>query len=98
MLINVKEVARMLSCSVRTVYRLADSGRMPRPVKVSGMVRWVRENKVKLPMHAKKQWPGLRPCMTDGSGTSRQSRVAPFLRKCLQGISKRDITWCENMA
>ncbi len=42
-LLNVQNVARMLDCSARTVYRLTDSGRMPRPVKLGAMVRWPRE-------------------------------------------------------
>jgi excisionase family DNA binding protein len=42
-MLNVDDVAAMLRCSVRTVYRLADSGRMPRPVKLGALVRWSRE-------------------------------------------------------
>ena len=42
-MLTVHDVARMLNCSVRTVYRLVDTGRMPRPVKLGGMVRWPRE-------------------------------------------------------
>ena len=41
-MLTVHDVARMLNCSVRTVYRLVDTGRMPRPVKLGGMVRWPR--------------------------------------------------------
>ena len=40
-LIDVKEVAEKLGCSTRHVYRLADSGRMPTPVKLGVLVRWV---------------------------------------------------------
>lgn len=40
MMLDVKQVATMLSCSPRTVYRLADYGRMPRPVKLGALVRW----------------------------------------------------------
>ncbi len=39
-LIDVKTVATMLACSWRNVYRLADRGAMPRPVKVGKLVRW----------------------------------------------------------
>ena len=39
-LLNVKSVAALLGCNWRTVYRLADAGRMPRPVKLGAMVRW----------------------------------------------------------
>lgn len=42
-MLTVHDVARMLNCSARTVYRLADSGRMPRPVKLGALVRWPRE-------------------------------------------------------
>ena len=41
-LLDVKAVARFLSCSARHVYRLADSGRMPRPQKLGALVRWDR--------------------------------------------------------
>lgn len=39
-LIDVKDVALILNCSTRHVRRLADSGRMPRPVKLGALVRW----------------------------------------------------------
>lgn len=42
-MLTVHDVGRMLNCSSRTVYRLADSGRMPRPVKLGALVRWPRE-------------------------------------------------------
>jgi len=42
-MLTVHDVARMLSCSARTVYRLTDSGRVPRPVKLGSLVRWPRE-------------------------------------------------------
>jgi excisionase family DNA binding protein len=42
-LLDVKAVALLLGgCSVRHVYRLADAGRMPRPVKLGTLVRWRR--------------------------------------------------------
>ena len=41
-LLDVNAVARFLSCSARHVYRLADSGRMPRPQKLGALVRWDR--------------------------------------------------------
>jgi excisionase family DNA binding protein len=41
-LLDVKEVATLLNCSSRHVYRLSDSGRMPRPVKVGSLCRWSR--------------------------------------------------------
>ena len=41
-LLDVKSVAAMLNCSTRHVYRLADAGRIPRPVKLGALVRWSR--------------------------------------------------------
>ena len=42
-MLTVQDVARMLNCSSRTVYRLTDTGRMPRPVKLGALIRWPRE-------------------------------------------------------
>lgn len=42
-MLTVHDVARMLNCSARTIYRLTDAGRMPRPVKLGALVRWPRE-------------------------------------------------------
>ena len=42
-LFDVKYVAEILQCSVRHVYRLANAGYMPRPVKLGALVRWRRE-------------------------------------------------------
>ena len=39
-MLTVHDVARMLRCSDRTVYRLTDSGRMPRPVRLGALIRW----------------------------------------------------------
>lgn len=39
-LIGVDKVAELLECSPRHVYRLADSGRLPRPRKIGALVRW----------------------------------------------------------
>jgi excisionase family DNA binding protein len=41
-LLDVRAVAAMLGCSSRHVYRLADGGKMPRPVRVGALVRWRR--------------------------------------------------------
>ncbi len=43
-LLDVKGVAALLNCSARHVYRLAESGRMPAPVKVGALVRWRRQD------------------------------------------------------
>jgi excisionase family DNA binding protein len=39
-LLDVQAVAALLSCSTRHVYRLADAGKMPQPVKLGALVRW----------------------------------------------------------
>lgn len=42
-LLDVKAVATFLGgCSTRHVFRLADVGRMPRPIKLGSLVRWRR--------------------------------------------------------
>jgi excisionase family DNA binding protein len=41
-LLDVRAVAALLDCSPRHVYRLADAGRMPAPVRIGALVRWVR--------------------------------------------------------
>lgn len=41
-LLDVRAVAGLLDCSARHVYRLADAGRMPLPVKLGQLVRWRR--------------------------------------------------------
>ena len=42
-MLTVDGVASLLACSPRTVYRLADSGRMPPPVRLGSLVRWSRQ-------------------------------------------------------
>jgi excisionase family DNA binding protein len=41
-LLDVREVAALLRCSVRHVYRMADRGDMPAPVRCGALVRWPR--------------------------------------------------------
>jgi excisionase family DNA binding protein len=41
-LLDVRAVAALLGCSVRHVYRLADAGKMPPPVRLGTLVRWSR--------------------------------------------------------
>jgi excisionase family DNA binding protein len=41
-LLDVRAVAALLGCSARHVYRLADAGRMPPPVRLGALVRWRR--------------------------------------------------------
>lgn len=39
-LLSIQDVAQMLGISVRGVSRHVDAGRMPRPIKLGGSVRW----------------------------------------------------------
>jgi excisionase family DNA binding protein len=39
-LLSVDQIAAMLNCSARHCYRLADAGKLPRPVKLGSLVRW----------------------------------------------------------
>lgn len=41
-LLTVKDVAQLLNCSVRTVYRLNDAGHLPRPIRLGALLRWPR--------------------------------------------------------
>jgi len=42
-LLDVRTVAALLGgCSTRHVYRLADGGQMPRPVRLGNLIRWRR--------------------------------------------------------
>jgi len=43
-LFDVKALASSLDCSVRTAWRLRDSGRLPAPAKVGRLVRWRAED------------------------------------------------------
>jgi len=43
LMLTVGQVARMLNCSTRTVYRMADKGSIPPPVRFGSLVRWNRK-------------------------------------------------------
>lgn len=43
-LLDTKAVADFIGASARTVTRLAQSGRMPRPFKVGALTRWRRSD------------------------------------------------------
>lgn len=43
-LLDVNQVAELLNCSPRHVYRLSDAGRMPKPLRLGSLVRWNRES------------------------------------------------------
>lgn len=40
--ITIDDVAKLLGCSTRHVRRMADSGRVPRPVKFGALLRWIK--------------------------------------------------------
>jgi predicted DNA-binding transcriptional regulator AlpA len=42
-LLDVNDMGAVLRCSPRTVYRQADAGRIPPPLKLGALVRWRRE-------------------------------------------------------
>jgi len=44
LLLDAKDVARLLSVSVRTVWTLRDMGRLPAPVRIGRCVRWRRQD------------------------------------------------------
>lgn len=56
LLMDVHDVAALLKCSARHVWRLSDAGKMPRPYKIGALCRWDRS--------AIKQWiaDGCKPC------------------------------------
>ncbi len=41
-LLDVGDVAALIRCSRRHIYRLSDAGRMPAPVRLGALVRWRR--------------------------------------------------------
>ncbi len=58
MLLDVQQVAAILSCSPRSVYRMSDSGAMPRPRHLNALVRW---SKVEIENWVKAGCPSCRP-------------------------------------
>ena len=42
-LLDVGQVAALLRCSSRHVFRLSDAGKMPPPVRLGAAVRWPRQ-------------------------------------------------------
>lgn len=39
-LLAVNQLAELLGCSPRHCYRMADAGKLPRPIKLGSLVRW----------------------------------------------------------
>jgi excisionase family DNA binding protein len=62
LLLDVKQVAAMLNCSERHVYRMSDSGAMPRLLHLGASVRW---NRAEI-----EQWiaDGCKPVRAAGKG------------------------------
>jgi len=42
-LLDIRQVASLLNCSTRSVYRFCDAGRMPKPIKLGGLLRFHRQ-------------------------------------------------------
>ena len=40
--LGVNQVAQLLGLSKRTIYRLLDAGKIPKPIQLGGTVRWPR--------------------------------------------------------
>ena len=40
--LGVNQVAQLLGLSKRTIYRLLDAGKIPKPIQLGGAVRWRR--------------------------------------------------------
>lgn len=47
LLIDAKQAAKLLKISERHLWRMADSGKMPRPVRIGNAVRWSLEGLTK---------------------------------------------------
>lgn len=43
-LISIQDVAHMLNCSSRHVYRLVDTRRIPQPIKLGVLLRWIKSD------------------------------------------------------
>jgi len=43
-LLSATDVALQLQCSTRHIYRLADGGKIPAPIRVGTLVRWVAQD------------------------------------------------------
>ena len=41
-LLTIEDLSRTLGCSTRHVRRLAASGRIPRPIKLGALLRWLK--------------------------------------------------------
>lgn len=39
-MLTVDDLAGLLHCSTRSIYRLSDAGKLPKPIKVGSLNRW----------------------------------------------------------
>ena len=69
-MLTIDGVAAMLACSPRTVHRLVDTGRIPRPVRLGGMIRWPREHF--------ERWVS-QGCLSPDDANSRPKQIAESL-------------------
>ena len=65
-LLTVRQVSEILGCSPRHVYRMSDSGRMPRPVRLGALTRW--------PAHTGDPSTGVEDWVSAGCPACRQAR------------------------
>ena len=72
-LLNCRQVAQLLGLSVRSVYRLRDGQKMPRPVRVGTLLRW-RESDLR-------QWLDAGCPRTQPAQMSEAARAALQARK-----------------
>ena len=67
MVVSAHELAEMLGLSVRTIRRLDCSGKLPRPVRIGGAVRWRTEEITRWLAAGcpdRKEWEALRLART----------------------------------
>jgi predicted DNA-binding transcriptional regulator AlpA len=46
-LLSIRHLAELLELSIRSVHRMNSAGRLPRPVRLGGSVRWRRDEVVR---------------------------------------------------
>ena len=44
LLLSVRDVAVLLGCSPRHLYRLVDAGAFPKPIRLGKLIRWTRSS------------------------------------------------------
>ena len=43
LVVSARELARLLGVSIRQIWRLNSSGKLPKPMRLGGSVRWLRK-------------------------------------------------------